>query len=78
MQIPIWVLTILALLFGVFPGIAMSLIAKIQSSFNLKVVPYSLHGIATGSGELNMLVVSLVFSEDSAIYRRVIRPQKCL
>jgi len=62
MQLPIWILTIATLLFGVFPGIAMSLIAKIQESFGLAVVPYSLHGIQASAGQLNMLVVSLTFA----------------
>jgi len=62
MQLPIWILTIATLLFGVFPGIAMSLIAKIQASFGLAVVPYSLHGIQASAGQLNMLVVSLTFA----------------
>ena len=61
MQLPIWILTIATLLLGVFPGIAMSLVAKIQTSFGIAAVPYSLNGIKTSAGQLNMLVVALVF-----------------
>lgn len=67
MQLPIWILTIVTLLFGVFPGIAMSLIAKIQESFGLAVVPYSLHGIKASAGQLNMLVISLTFAGGLAV-----------
>jgi len=67
MQLPIWILTIATLLFGVFPGIAMSLIAKIQESFGLAVVPYSLHGIQASAGQLNMLVISLTFAGGLAV-----------
>ncbi len=61
MQLPIRILTIATLLLGVFPGIAMSLVAKIQTSFGIAAVPYSLNGIKTSAGQLNMLVVALVF-----------------
>ncbi len=61
MQLPMWILMIVVLGLGVYPGFAMSLIAKIQISLGLEAVPYSLHGIAAGSGQLDMLVVSALF-----------------
>ncbi len=61
MQLPIWILIIIVWGSAVFPGITFSLIAKIQSSLGLTPVPYSLNGIATSAGDLDMLVVSIVF-----------------
>ncbi len=61
MQLPMWILMIAVLGLGVYPGLAMGLIARIQVSLGLAAVPYSLHGIAAASGQLNMLVVSALF-----------------
>lgn len=60
MQLPMWILMIVVFGLGVYPGFAMGLIAKIQGSLGLAVVPYSLTGIESGSGQLNMLVVSIL------------------
>ena len=62
MQLPMWILMIVVLGLGIFPGVAMGLIAKIQVSMGLAAVPYSLNGIASGSGQLNMMVVSGLFT----------------
>ncbi len=61
MQLPMWILMIVVLGLGVYPGLAMGLIAKIQVSLGLAAVPYSLHGIKAASGQLDMLVVSALF-----------------
>ncbi len=61
MQLPMWILMIVVLGLGVYPGLAMGLIAKIQVSLGLAAVPYALHGIKAASGQLDMLVVSAVF-----------------
>ena len=61
MQLPMWILMIVVLGLGIFPGVAMGLIAKIQISLGLAAVPYSLHGIQAASGQLNMMVVGALF-----------------
>ncbi len=61
MQLPMIILMIVVFGLGVFPGLAMGLIAKIQVSFGLPAVAYSLSGIASGAGDLDMQVISLVF-----------------
>ncbi|NOY07930.1 MAG: hypothetical protein GXP33_03705 [Spirochaetes bacterium] len=61
MQLPIRILAIAAFLLGVFPGIAMSPVAKIRTSFGLAAVPYSLTGIKTSADQLDILIVALVF-----------------
>ena len=61
MQLPMWILMVVVLGLGIYPGVAMSVVAKIQVSLGLDAVPYSLHGIAAGSGQLNMLVISVLF-----------------
>ncbi len=61
LQIPIIVLMIVVYVLGVYPGIALSLIAKIQSALNLPAVNYTLHGVSKEVGELNMNVINLVF-----------------
>ncbi len=61
MQLPMWILMIVVLGLGIFPGVAMGLIAKIQISLGLAAVPYSLHGIQAASGQLNMMVVGVLF-----------------
>ncbi len=67
MQLPMWILMIVVFGLGVYPGLAMGLIAKIQTSLGLAVVPYSLHGIASGSGQLNMLVITALFMGGLAV-----------
>jgi len=67
MQLPMWILMIVVLGLGVFPGLALGLIAKIQISLGLAAVPYALHGIASDAGQLNMLVVSLLFMGGIAV-----------
>ena len=61
MQLPMWILMIVVFGLGVFPGFAMGLIAKIQVSLGLAAVPYSLHGVTAEGGQLNMLVVNVLF-----------------
>ncbi len=62
MQLPMWILMVVVLGLGIFPGLAMGLIAKIQGALGLAVVPYSLYGIQASAGQLDMLVVSAVFT----------------
>jgi len=59
---PIWILSALCVLFGVYPGIVTQLIAAVQQNFGMIQSPVTVHGIAAAAGHLNMLVVSLTFS----------------
>jgi len=61
MQLPIWILMLAVYGLGVYPGIAFALIAKIQISFGLQPIAYTLHGVAPQMGQLNMFVVNSVF-----------------
>ena len=61
MTIPIIILMIAVYLFGVYPGLALSVIAKIESAMGVAPVKWSMHGIAEGYGFLNMFVVNLLF-----------------
>ncbi len=67
MQLPMIILMIVVFGLGVFPGVAMGLIAKIQTSLGLAAVPYSLTGISSAAGELNMMVVSILFMGGMAV-----------
>ena len=61
MQLPIWILMLAVLGLGIYPGLAVSFIAKVQSSLGIVPVDYTLHGVSLTVGNLNMLVVSIVF-----------------
>ena len=67
MQLPMWILMIVVFGLGVYPGLALGLIAKIQVSLGLAAVPYSLHGIAAEAGQLNMFVVTSLFMGGLAV-----------
>ncbi len=67
MQIPIWILGLATMVFGVYPGLAVSLIAKIQTSLGLEAVKYSMNGVVSSAGQLNMLVISIVFMGGLAV-----------
>jgi len=62
MQIPIWILSILAVLFGVFPGIPMKVISKAEAFFGITPVKYNLYGFPQGSamGALKVINISSV------------------
>lgn len=61
MQIPIWILMLAVYVLGVYPGVVLKLIAKIQISFGLEPLAYTLNGVASRAGDLNMFVVNMVF-----------------
>ncbi len=61
MQLPIWILMAAVYGLGLFPGVVFNIIAKIQVSFGLQPIAFSLNGVAPQMGQLNMMVVNTVF-----------------
>jgi len=62
MQLPIWILMAVVLGTGVFPGLILQWIARIQVSLGVAPIAYTLGGVASGAGDLNMMVVMAVFT----------------
>ena len=62
MQIPIWTLSILAIVYGVFPGLAMDIIARGEKLFGIAPIRYNLYGFPQGSaiGALKVVNISSV------------------
>ncbi|HUW70541.1 MAG TPA: proton-conducting transporter membrane subunit [bacterium] len=61
MQVPILVLMAVVLVTGVCPGLILQWIAKIQTSLGVIPIAYTLGGVASSAGDLNMMVVTSVF-----------------
>lgn len=61
MQAPIWILMVVVWGTGIFPGIILGWVARIQTSLGLVPLAYTLYGVAAQAGRLNMLVVNIVF-----------------
>lgn len=61
MQVPIWILMAVVLVTGVFPGLILQWIARIQASLGLEVLAYNLGGVSPGEGNLNMIAVIILF-----------------
>jgi NADH-quinone oxidoreductase subunit M len=61
MQVPIWILMAVVLVTGIFPGLILQWIAKIQTSLGVIPIAYTLGGVASSAGDLNMMVVTSVF-----------------
>ena len=61
MQLPIWILMLAVFGLGVYPGLAVSFIAKVQDSLGIAPVSYTLHGVMQTVGNLNMGIVAIVF-----------------
>lgn len=61
MKLPIIFLMAVVWFTGAFPGTILSIIAGIQSSFGMEPIAYSSHGMTGSSGQLNMIVINLVF-----------------
>ncbi len=61
MQLPIWILMGVVFLTGVFPGIILRWISQIQTSLGLEAISYTLGGVSAVDGQLNMIVISMVF-----------------
>lgn len=62
MQLPIWILMAVVLGTGVFPGLILQWIARIQESLGVAPIAYTLGGVASVAGDLNMMVVMAVFT----------------
>ena len=61
MKLPIIFMMAVVWLTGAFPGIVLSVVADIQKSLGLEAIAYSAHGVAAEMGQLNMLVINIVF-----------------
>ncbi len=62
MQLPMYILMILMVLFGVVPGIQMNIIAKIAGYLSIEAVNYSLFAIEGSFGAWNSLIIFNVFT----------------
>jgi len=62
MQIPIVILMITVFATGAFPGLVLPWVARIQESLGLTPIAWSLTGVAPEMGQLNMAVISAVFT----------------
>ncbi len=60
MQIPIWVLAVLTMVLGVFPGLAMNVIVKGIAFFGFKPIAYTLYGFPAGTAMGALKVVNIV------------------
>lgn len=61
MQVPILLLMAVVLVTGVFPGLVLQWVTRIQSMMGIAPIAYSLTGVQSTAGDLNMAVVSIVF-----------------
>jgi NADH-quinone oxidoreductase subunit M len=62
MQLPIWILMAVVLGTGVFPGLILEWIAKIQVSLGIAPIAWTLGGVASTAGDLDMMVIMAVFT----------------
>ena len=62
MQIPIIVLMVVVFGTGAFPGTVLRWVAEIQSAIGVSAVAWTLGGVAPEMGQLNMTVISAVFT----------------
>src|SRR6056297_1311965 len=62
MQLPMYVLIGLMVLFGVLPGIQMNIITKISSQLGIESVNYSLYTIEGAFGSWNSMIIFNVFT----------------
>ncbi len=62
MQLPIWILSLLTIVYGLFPGLAMDIIAKGEKAFGINPVKYNLYGFPQGStmGALRVVNISSI------------------
>jgi NADH-quinone oxidoreductase subunit M len=62
MQLPIWILMAVVLGTGIFPGVVLQWIAKVQSNLGIAPIAWTLGGVAKEAGDLNMMVIMAVFT----------------
>jgi len=67
MQLPIWILMGVVFTTGVFPGLILQWIAKIQVGMGIVPIAWTLGGVAREAGDLNMMVVTAVFMATFAV-----------
>jgi len=58
MQMPIVILSVAIILFGVLPGLPLNVINSIESGFGLEPLTINIWGIASDTGTINMLNIS--------------------
>ncbi len=61
MRLPIIFMMAVVWFTGIFPGTILGVIAGIQKSLGLEAIQYTANGVAQGAGQLNMLVINIVF-----------------
>ncbi len=61
MQVPILLLMAVVLVTGIFPGLVLQWVARIQTIMGIAPIAYTLSGVQSSAGDLNMAVVSAVF-----------------
>ncbi len=59
MQLPIWILSLLTIVYGLFPGLAMNVIARGEKMFGIAPVKYTLYGFPKGSAMSTLKVVNI-------------------
>ena len=62
MQLPMYVLMVLMVLFGVLPGLQMNIISKVTTYLGMETVNYSLYTIEGAFGSWNTLIIFNVFT----------------
>ena len=62
MQIPLWVLSVLTIVFGMMPGLAMNVIVKGMTSFGLAPIKYNLFGFPSNGmmGSLQTINIAVI------------------
>ncbi len=59
MQFPIWILSLGTIIFGIWPGLAMNVIARGEKFFGITPIKYNLYGFPGGSGMGSLKVVNI-------------------
>ncbi len=67
MRLPIMILMAVVLGTGVFPGLILQWIARIQGSLGIEPIAWTLGGVAEVAGDLNMMVIMAVFTSCIAV-----------
>jgi hypothetical protein len=74
MQLPIIILTIMVLLFGILPGIPLKVVNAIGISFGLQPLDLTLWGIASDTGSLNLINLFAAIIIAGAVVWLIVRP----
>lgn len=76
MQLPMIILSLATIIFGILPGIPLKVINSIESGFNMEQLNVNIWGIASDTGIINMLNISAAFIVISAIVGLIFRGSK--